>query len=123
MAVHKLLKQHADILGHLVDKNTVKGGEFFPALVIKSPVKDVYKRQGLMMPIMGFIGNLGYVAVCITGALLVHSGKIDFSVIVAFMIYVRLFTNPLSQIAQAATNMQSAAAASKRVFDLSLIHI
>ncbi len=81
---------------------------------------NAWKAQflsGLMMPIMGFIGNLGYVAVCITGALLVHSGKIDFSVIVAFMIYVRLFTNPLSQIAQAATNMQSAAAASKRVFD------
>ncbi len=81
---------------------------------------NAWKAQflsGLMMPIMGFIGNLGYVAVCITGAVLAHNGSIDFSVIVAFMVYVRLFTNPLSQIAQAATNMQSAAAASKRVFD------
>ena len=56
--------------------------------------------SGLMMPIMGFIGNFGYVAVCIVGALLTMNGNISFGVIVAFMIYVRLFTNPLSQIAQ-----------------------
>ena len=73
--------------------------------------------SGLMQPIMGFIGNLGYVAVCIVGALLVVNGNISFGVIVAFMIYVRLFTNPLSQIAQATTNLQSTAAASERVFE------
>lgn len=73
--------------------------------------------SGLMMPLMGFIGNFGYVAVCIVGAALVMSGKITFGVIVAFMIYIRLFTNPLSQIAQAATSVQSAAAASERVFE------
>ena len=66
---------------------------------------------------MGFIGNFGYVAVCIVGAALVINGKTTFGVIVAFMIYIRLFTNPLSQIAQAATSAQSAAAASERVFE------
>lgn len=73
--------------------------------------------SGLMMPVMGFIGNFGYVAVCIVGAALVMNDKISFGVIVAFMIYIRLFTNPLSQIAQAATNIQAAAAASERVFE------
>ena len=73
--------------------------------------------SGLMMPIMGFIGNLGYVTVCVIGALLTMNGSITFGVIIAFMVYVRLFTNPLSQIAQAMTSIQSAAAASGRVFD------
>lgn len=73
--------------------------------------------SGLMQPIMGFIGNFGYVVVCIVGALLVLNNNITFGVIVAFMIYVRLFTNPLSQIAQAMTNLQSTAAASERVFE------
>ncbi|MFQ9934148.1 MAG: ABC transporter ATP-binding protein [Lachnospiraceae bacterium] len=73
--------------------------------------------SGLMMPLMGFIGNFGYVVVCVVGALLTHSGTIEFGTIVAFMIYIRLFTNPLSQIAQVATNMQSTAAASERVFE------
>ena len=73
--------------------------------------------SGIMQPMMGFVGNLGYVAVCIVGAILVSKGKIEFGVIVAFMIYVRLFTNPLSQIAQATTGMQSIAAAAERVFE------
>ena len=73
--------------------------------------------SGMMQPIMTFIGNLGYVAVCVVGAFLVTNDVIDFGVITAFMIYVRLFTNPLSQIAQAFTSMQSTAAASERVFD------
>ena len=73
--------------------------------------------SGTMQPMMGFIGNLGYVAVCIVGALLALNGHISFGVIVAFMVYVRLFTNPLSQIAQAMTNLQSTAAASERVFE------
>lgn len=73
--------------------------------------------SGLMQPIMGFVGNFGYVAVCIVGALLVLNDNITFGVIVAFMIYVRLFTNPLSQIAQALTNLQSTAAASERVYE------
>ena len=70
--------------------------------------------SGLMQPIMGFIGNFGYVAVCIVGALLVINNQISFGVIVAFIIYVRLFTNPLTQIAQAMTYLQSTAAASER---------
>lgn len=73
--------------------------------------------SGLMMPIMTFIGNLGYVAVCIVGALLVINDKISFGVIVAFIMYVRYFTQPLSQIAQSMQAMQSAAAAGERVFE------
>ena len=73
--------------------------------------------SGLMMPVMAFVGNLGYVAVCVVGATLAFNGKIEFGVIVAFMIYIRLFTQPLSQLGQAATSLQSAAAASERVFD------
>lgn len=73
--------------------------------------------SGLMHPIMGFIGNFGYVMVCIVGALLTMNDVISFGVIVAFMIYVRLFTNPLSQIAQAMSGLQSTAAASERVFE------
>ena len=74
--------------------------------------------SGLMQPIMGFVGNFGYVAVCVVGALLTSNNIISFGVIVAFMIYVRLFTNPLNQIAQALTFLQSTAAASERVFEL-----
>ena len=73
--------------------------------------------SGLMQPLMSFIGNFGYVAVCIVGALLAMNGSISFGVIVAFMMYVRLFTQPLTQFAQAFTNLQSAAAASERVFE------
>ena len=73
--------------------------------------------SGIMQPLMMFVGNFGYVAVCVVGALLVMNNIISFGVIVAFMIYVRMFTNPLSQIAQAMTSLQGIAAASERVFD------
>ena len=73
--------------------------------------------SGLMPPIMHFIGNLGYVAVCIVGAILTMNNVISFGVIVAFITYIRLFTNPLSQIAQSLTSLQSTAAASERVFE------
>lgn len=73
--------------------------------------------SGLMMPLMGFIGNFGYVVVCVLGAVLAANGTIKFGTIVSFMIYIRLFTQPLSQIAQVFTSMQSALAASERVFD------
>ena len=73
--------------------------------------------SGLMMPMMNFIGNFSYVAVCIVGALLVLNDKISFGVIVAFISYVRLFISPLSQIAQAMTSLQTTAAASERVFE------
>jgi len=73
--------------------------------------------SGLMMPVMLFIGNFGYVAVCVVGAALAMNGSIEFGVIVAFMIYIRLFTQPLSQIAQASQNLQRTAAAAERVFE------
>lgn len=86
--------------------------------------KEVYQANrksqfisGIMQPLMGFVGNLGYVAVCIYGSKLAMDGVIDFGVIVAFIMYVRLFTSPLSTFAQGMTQMQSAAAAGKRVFD------
>nr|WP_313346978.1 ABC transporter ATP-binding protein [Sedimentibacter sp.] len=73
--------------------------------------------SGLMMPLMGMVGNLGYVAVCVAGAALAMNGTISFGVIVAFMMYVRFFTQPLSQIAQAFNNLQRTAAAGERVFE------
>lgn len=73
--------------------------------------------SGLMHPMMGFIGNFGYVAVCIVGSLLTMNDLITFGTIVAFITYVRLFTNPLNQIAQAMTSLQTTAAASERVFE------
>ena len=72
---------------------------------------------GLMQPLMIFIGNLGYVAVCVVGAVLTMNHQIGFEVIVAFMMYVRFFTQPLSQIAQAIQTLQSGAAAGERVFE------
>lgn len=72
--------------------------------------------SSLMQPIMGFIGNFGYVAICVVGGAMALSGEIRFGVIVAFMMYVRYFTQPLSQIAQAFQSLQSAAAAGERVF-------
>lgn len=73
--------------------------------------------SGLMPPMMGFIGNLGYVAVCVVGAILVMNHAITFGSIIAFIIYVRMFTSPLSQIAQALNYLQLSAAASERVFE------
>ena len=73
--------------------------------------------SGLMMPLMQFIGNFGYVAVCVVGAALAMNGTIPFGVIVAFMLYVRLFTQPLSQLAQSMQQLQRTAAASERVFE------
>lgn len=80
---------------------------------------SAFKAQslsGLMQPLMAFIGNFGYVAVCVMGAVLTMKGHIGFEVIVAFMMYIRLFTQPLAQIAQATQSLQSAAAAGERVF-------
>lgn len=72
--------------------------------------------SGVMQPLMNVIGNMGYVAVCVVGAALAIGGEISFGVIIAFIMYVRLFTSPLSTLAQGMTNMQSAAAAGSRVF-------
>jgi len=73
--------------------------------------------SGLMMPIMQFVGNFGYVAVCVVGAALAMNGTITFGAIIAFIMYVRFFTQPLSQLAQSMQSMQRTAAASERVFE------
>lgn len=73
--------------------------------------------SGMMMPVMGLVGNLGYVVVCVLGAVMAAKGTIPFSVIISFTMYIRLFTQPLSQIAQVLTSLQPAAAASTRVFE------
>lgn len=73
--------------------------------------------SGLMMPLIGFVGNVGYVAVIIVGAILVSTSKVEFGVVLAFIIYVRLFTQPLSTMAQSMSSLQSGTAASERVFE------
>lgn len=73
--------------------------------------------SGIMQPLMTIVGNIGYVAVCVVGAILAINGTIDFGVIVSFILYVRLFTSPLTQIAQGMTNLQTALASARRVFD------
>ncbi|MGF7145602.1 ATP-binding cassette subfamily B protein [Anaerotaenia torta] len=108
--------------GHNVVKayNGGKEAKGFFEEVNDSLYESGWKSQfmsGLMMPIMSFIGNFGYVAVCVVGAALAMNGTIRFGVIVAFMMYIRLFTQPLSQIAQAFQNLQRTAAASERVFE------
>jgi len=83
--------------------------------------KCAWKSQflsSLMGPLMHFIGNLGYVVVCVVGATLAINNQIDFGVIIAFIVYVRLFTQPLSQFAQCTTNLQTIAASSERVFEM-----
>ena len=124
-------KQLGDINGHIEEvysgHNVVKvynGGkeakqtfEVINDKLYSSGWKSQF-MSGLMMPIMAFIGNFGYVCVCVIGAVLAVNGTISFGVIVAFMLYIRLFTQPLSQLAQAVQNLQRTAAASERVFEL-----
>ncbi len=109
--------------GHTVVK--AYGGEEFAKVDFDKSNKNLqnaaWKAQyisGLMMPVMSFVGNFAYVIVCIVGGVLAFSGSISFGIIVAFMIYIRLFTQPLTQMAQAVTTLQSAAAASERVFGI-----
>ena len=119
-----------DINGHIEETyaghNVVKA--YNAEHMVKKTFNDInyklytsaWKSQffsGLMMPLMTFVGNLGYVAVCVTGAVLVANGSILFGTVIAFTLYVRLFTSPLSQLAQSFTGMQTAAAASERVFE------
>ncbi len=108
--------------GHTVVKaynGEEKAIEIFNS-VNKELKTSAFKAQalsGLMMPMMTFIGNFGYVCVCIVGALLALNGSISFGIIVAFIVYIRLFTQPLGQIAQSMQNLQSGTAAAERVFD------
>ena len=107
--------------GHLIVKafnNEAKTKQAFDAMNEKL-YTSAWKSQflsGMMMPLMGFVGNLGYVAVCVAGAILTMKDMAQIGDIVAFMLYIRLFTQPLSQFAQAGTSLQSTAAASERVF-------
>lgn len=107
--------------GHLIVKafnNEAKTKQAFDGMNEKL-YTSAWKSQflsGMMMPLMGFVGNLGYVAVCVTGAILTMKDMAQIGDIVAFMLYIRLFTQPLSQFAQAGTSLQSTAAASERVF-------
>ena len=106
---HNVVKAYNDEQGAMNTFNQINGELY----------RCAWKSQflsGLMQPLMAFMGNLGYVAVCVVGAVLVKNGDTDFGTIVAFIVYVRQFTNPLSQMAQAATSLQSTAAASTRVF-------
>lgn len=117
--------------GHI--EETLAGHVVVRAFNAEPVVKDEFKRRndklyqstwradflgGMMMPIMQFVGNLGYVVVCVVGAVLVINDTISIGVIVSFMMYIRLFTQPLANIAQAATSFQSASAAGTRVFEL-----
>ena len=119
-----------EINGHI--EESYAGHNVIKAYNAENAVKNTFNRinyklyqsawksqffSGLMMPLMNFVGNLGYVAVCVVGAVLVASGNITFGTVIAFTLYVRLFTSPLSQLAQAFTSMQTAAAASERVFE------
>lgn len=86
----------------------------------KSLYESAWKSRflsGMMMPIMSLVGNLGYVVVCVLGAIMAAKGTLPFSVIISFTMYIRLFTQPLSQIAQVLTSLPPAVAASTRVFE------
>jgi len=97
-------------------KNETKTFEGINETLYESSWKSQF-LSGLMMPIMTFVGNFGYVAVCVVGAALTMNGTIGFEVIIAFMLYIRLFTQPLSQLAQSMQQLQRTAAASERVFE------
>ena len=107
--------------GHLIVKayngeaDSIRRFEKYNSDLYESGWKSQF-LSGLMMPLMNFVGNFGYVVVCVVGAALALDGQIEFGVIVAFMMYIRLFTQPLSQFAQAFQNLQRCAAAAERVF-------
>jgi len=114
--IEEIYSSHNIVKAYNGEKESLEKFENYNNSVCDANRKSQF-LSGMMPPIMGFIGNLGYVVVCVVGALLVIEGKISFGVIVAFIMYVRLFTSPLSQIAQSVSQLQSAAAASERVFE------
>ena len=113
--IEEVYGSHTVVKVYNAQKQTKKKFDNINADLRSSGLKSHF-LSGLMMPIMGFVGNFGYVVVCVVGSVLAISGTIGFGVIVAFMIYIRQFTQPLSQFAQAASSFQSTAAASERVF-------
>ena len=113
--VEEMYTGHTVVKAYCGEKGSIEQFEKYNKDLYVSGWKSQF-LSGLMMPIMNFVGNFGYVVVCVVGAALAMDGKIEFGVIVAFMMYIRLFTQPLSQFAQAFQNLQRCAAASERVF-------
>ena len=113
--VEEMYSGHTVVKAYCGESDSIKRFEQYNNDLYVSGWKSQF-LSGLMMPLMNFIGNFGYVVVCVVGAALAMNGAIEFGVIVAFMMYIRLFTQPLSQFAQAFQNLQRCAAASERVF-------
>ncbi len=113
--VEEMYAGHTVVKAYCGEADSIRAFEKYNDDLYDSGWKSQF-LSGLMMPLMNFVGNFGYVVVCVVGAVLAMDGKIEFGVIVAFMMYIRLFTQPLSQFAQAFQNLQRCAAASERVF-------
>ena len=113
--VEEMYAGHTVVKAYCGEADSIRAFEKYNGDLYDSGWKSQF-LSGLMMPLMNFVGNFGYVVVCVVGAVLAMDGKIEFGVIVAFMMYIRLFTQPLSQFAQAFLNLQRCAAASERVF-------
>ena len=113
--VEEMYVGHTVVKAYCGEADSIRAFEKYNGDLYDSGWKSQF-LSGLMMPLMNFVGNFGYVVVCVVGAVLAMDGKIEFGVIVAFMMYIRLFTQPLSQFAQAFQNLQRCAAASERVF-------
>ena len=114
--IEEMYSGHHVVKAYNGGKNAKKVFEEMNGTLYDSGWKSQF-MSGLMMPLMMFVGNFGYVAVCVVGAALAMNGTIGFEVIVAFMLYVRMFTQPLSQLAQSMQSLQRTAAASERVFE------
>ena len=113
--VEEMYAGHTVVKAYCGEADSIRAFEKYNGDLYDSGWKSQF-LYGLMMQLMNFVGNFGYVVVCVVGAVLAMDGKIEFGVIVAFMMYIRLFTQPLSQFAQAFQNLQRCAAASERVF-------
>lgn len=113
--VEEMYAGHTVVKAYCGEADSIRAFEKYNDDLYDSGWKSQF-LSGLMMPLMNFVGNFGYVVVCVVGAVLAMDGKIEFGVIVAFMMYIRLFTQPLSQFAQSFQNLQRCAAASERVF-------
>ena len=113
--VEEMYAGHTVVKAYCGEADSIRAFEKYNGDLYDSGWKSQF-LSGLTMPLMNFVGNFGYVVVCVVGAVLAMDGKIEFGVIVAFMMYIRLFTQPLSQFAQAFQNLQRCAAASERVF-------
>ena len=113
--VEEMYAGHTVVKAYCGEADSIRAFEKYNGDLYDSGWKSQF-LSGLMMPLMNFVGNFGYVVVCVVGAVISLNGKIEFGVFVAFMMYIRLFTQPLSQFAQAFQNLQRCAAASERVF-------